>query len=191
MNSILFGYVSYVHFGCPCKTWGAAARWNGCTRAADGAQGNGSLPREAEANLEVDRVCAFCAALIIAGGFSLENPAGSYLFKYCPVARLSTITQRWQFNFCQCYYGLQLPGADEQVFFQKRISVLTNLEDLCTLKQSCPGFSHTHRHESAWGSHVVQGKSVSLARVAGAYPVGLCKTWAQKVKEAYAGRHDM
>ena len=72
-----------------------------------------------------------------------------------------------------------------------RIAILTNLVGLCTLKLSCPGFSHTHRHESAWGSRVVQGKSVSLARAAGAYPEGLCKVWAHKVKEAYASQHDM
>ena len=120
MNSILADYVFYVRFGCPCKTWGATARLKGCTRTSDCPQGDGSLPREVEANLEVDRVCALCAALIIAGGFfSIKNPAGSYLFKYCSVARLSTLTQCWQFNFCQGYHGLQLPGA-ENTFSVKR-----------------------------------------------------------------------
>ena len=154
---------------------------NGCTRTTDCPPGNGSLPREVDVNPEVDRVCALCAALVIAGWFfSIENPAGSYLFRYCPVARLSTIAQCWQFKFCQCYYGLQLPGADKHVFCQERIAILTNLENFCTLKQSCPGFSPTHRHESAWDSRVVQGKSESRASAAGAYPVSLCQIWAQK-----------
>ena len=86
MTSILAGYVFYVHFGCPCKTWGAAARLNGCTRTASCPEGDGTLPREVNANLEVGRVCALCAALVSVGGFfSIENPAGSYIFKYCPV----------------------------------------------------------------------------------------------------------
>ena len=80
MNSILAGYVFYIHFGCPCKTWGAAVRLNGCTRTSDCLQGDGSLPREVEANLEVDRVCALCAALIIAGGSSPLKIPQAHIF---------------------------------------------------------------------------------------------------------------
>ena len=162
MYSILAGYVFHVHFGCPCKTWGAAARMKGCTCTTECPEGDGTLPREVNANWEVGRVCALCVALVSVGGFfSIENPAGSYIFKYSPVAPLSTITQCWLFNVCQCHYGLQLPGADKYVFCQKRTSILTNMQTLCTWAKPCPGISPTHQHESAWGSRAVDGKHVS------------------------------
>ena len=75
MNSILAGYVFYIRFGCPCKAWVAAARLNGCTRTADCPSGDGTLPREVDASLEVDRVCALCQRLSLLGGSSpLRNP---------------------------------------------------------------------------------------------------------------------
>ena len=77
------GRVFYIHFGTPCKTWGPAARLNKCTRTSDMPQGDGSLPREVDANSLVDRVCDLCELLCSVGGhFSIENPAGSYIFKY-------------------------------------------------------------------------------------------------------------
>ena len=42
-----------------------------------------------------------------------------------------------------------------------------------------------------WGSRVVEGKRVSLASAAGAYPVGLCEVWDQRDEEAYLSLHNM
>ena len=107
----------YLHFGTPCKTWGPAARRSGCTRTRLAPGGDGSLTREIEANEEARMVAMLCALIAKHGGFfSIENPAGSYLFLYEPIAALSIDFECYVASFPQCAYGLQLPGAPPDTF---------------------------------------------------------------------------
>ena len=127
-----------------------------------------------------------CERLVSVKGFySIENPAGSYIFKYSPVLQLSKLSDSWLINFAQCVYGLQLPGASAHAYCRKNNSLLTNMIALRVLAAKCPGISKFHRHEIAWGSKKVNGKVVKLAASAGKYPVSLCEHWAQAVKLAY------
>ena len=116
----------------------------------------GSLPREADANLEVDSVCALCAALIIAGGSSQLKILQAHIFS--SIARLPVCLLSHSVGNSISVSATTVSGADKHAYCQKRNSILTNLETLGALKQSCPGFYPTHWHESAWGSRVVQGK---------------------------------
>ena len=86
-------------------------------------------------------------------------------------------------SFCQCSYGLRLPGSQSHEFCRKRISILTNIPVLSSLAKGCPGISaHHHHHIVAWGSTRVKGRSLSLAKAAGAYPTALCAAWAKLIK---------
>ena len=182
VSDIKAGVYFYMHFGIPCKSWGPAARLNKCTRSGDCPGGDGSLERELLGNRLADVVGQLCQLLIDNGGYySIENPAGSYLFKYAPICRL--IGQL--FNFCQCAYGLVLPGAQQHHYCRKNTSILSNLPELVILQLSCPGISATHVHDVAWGSRKLDGRTVSLARSAGAYPPNLCMAWAQAVAAAW------
>ena len=97
---------------------------------------------------------------------------------------LSSLGPSWKLIFCQCAYGLQLPGAKKHVYCQKNTCLLTNMESLRVIAAKCPGLSRWHSHEVAWGSKMVNGKSVRLAAAAGKYPHALCEKWAQAVKLA-------
>ena len=170
----------YLHFGTPCKTWGPAARRSGCTRTRLAPGEDGSLTREIKANEEARVVAMLCALLAKHGGFfSIENPAGSYLFLYEPIAALSRDFECYVASFPQCAYGLQLPGAPPDTFCRKNTYLLTNMNTLRQLSVKCPGLSETHHHETAWGSRIVNGERIQLTSAAGQYPLNLCNRWAQ------------
>ena len=59
----------------------------------------------------------------------------------------------------------------------------SNMPDIQEIFRPCPGISEQHKHETAWGSRVVQGKRVSLAQAAGAYPKSLVQAVARVVKK--------
>ena len=181
-------FYKYVHFGIPCKSWGSLSRINGGTRSKFYPQGSGQLERELLGNRQADFVARMCRLLAQQGNyFSIENPKGSYLFLYQAILSLNDLPSVFTVHFDQCAFGHKLPGAPPHTFCRKSTSVLTNLECLKHLECRCPGISRFHRHEHAWGSRKVQGRRISLAAAAGAYPPTLCERWASVVVSAWEG----
>ena len=74
-------------------------------------------------------------------------------------------------------------GVDLRI--RKRTRLRANCPALGKLACRCDG---KHEHFVAQGSIKVQGKWMSAAKCAGAYPPSLCKQWASLVSEAVAAR---
>ena len=182
-RDILDGIIVFLHFGVPCKTWGAAGLLNRGTRRKHVPQGLGSLLREIEANREVDAVVRLCFLLVQKGGhFTIENPANSFVWLYKSVAELMSRVRCFMSTFDQCQYGLKFEGTGAFDYCRKRTSVLASFSTIRMLDCKCPGVSQRHRHVHAWGSIRIHGKSFNKAALAGRYPDKLCSVWAAAVK---------
>ena len=120
-----------------------------------------------------------CTLLSQLGGWwSIENPKGSYLFWYPSIAKLFELQSANLVHFDQCMYGLRPPGGQPHQRTRKSTSLLSNIASLQSLSIQCDG---QHEHVWALGSATVNGKSISRAAAAGAYPAPLCSRWAALV----------
>ena len=174
-RDILSGDIYYLRFGTPCSSWGPAGRPNHGTRSKNTPEGDGSLKRETLGNMQAEQTAELCRALIKANGhFSIENPAGSYLFDFKAVYDLASLTPSYMIKFCQCAHGLRFPDGAKNQHCRKNAYVFTNKKELRNLERGCPGVSDTHVHVHAWGSMKIKGKSVNRASLAGLYPEDSC-----------------
>ena len=182
-TSYTYGAIYYLHFGTPCSSWGPAGRLNHGTRNKNTPEGDCSLKRETLGNLQAEQIAQLCRALIkVNGHFSIENPAGSYLFDFKAIHDLASLTPCYMVKFCQCACGLRFHGGAKNEYCRKNTYVFTNMKELRNLERGCPGVSDTHVHSHAWGSMKIKGKSVNRASLAGRYPEGLCSEWARQVR---------
>ena len=118
----------------------------------------------------------------LAGGwFSIENPWSSHFWLSTSFAGLCKSCEVKVVDVSQCAYGLRLPGASRNWFCHKRSAIASNLPAIQSLHRSCPGVSTQHIHDKARGSRSVNGKAISLAKAAGAYPREFCRTLARIV----------
>jgi len=171
-RDVLAGMIVYTHFGIPCSSWGPLSRSNNGTRSKSCPAGDGTLARENTGNQEADFVAELCVLLASVGGFwSIENPQSSYLFHYAPILSLFELSDAQIVHFDQCMYGLRppLPGPNEYTY--KATSVLSNIPSFQQLHRRC---TRLHDHCIAQGVRHVEGRPVSLAKYAGAYPPDLC-----------------
>ena len=74
-------------------------------------------------------------------------------------------------------------GARSRV--NDRQAVLANFKEIGRLEAKCPGRSAYHKHEHAGGGRKVDGRNISLARAAGAYPVALCDSLACIIRDVF------
>lgn len=75
-------------------------------------------------------------------------------------------------------FGMQLPGAPEHTVCLKSTGALSNTPRIMELERRCCGLGPKHTHEHAWVSRSVNGKTISLARMAERYPADLCLSLA-------------
>ena len=124
-------------------------------------------------------------ALHEAGGYwTLENPAGSYIFFTDELVYIMSLPGSRRVQFHQCEYLLRPPdfsdgGPDLRV--RKDTIIIGNLPGLESLERRCQK-DHVHAH--AFGSARVGGKTVARAAAAGAYPRLLCTALAGLVRKA-------
>jgi hypothetical protein len=169
----------YLHIGVACSSWGPAGRLNKGTRTPKHQEGLGALAHEAHGNEQADFVGLICAEFIEAWGFfTIENPVGSYVFLYDPIARLSSLRPCLLVSFPQCAYGLCFPGCSEREFRRKNAYVLSDLRESVSLAWKCPGAGGKRVHAHAWGSLKREGQILRRAGPAGKYPRDLCEAVA-------------
>ena len=185
----------YWHFGICCAGWGKANTMNGGTRSQDcpmgGSGGREVLDRERESNDQAHVVCMLCLLLHQHGMyFSMENPFDSFLWVSDPVLHLlkQVGEAACVVHFCQCAYGLKLPGSTKNQYCKKRTTVLSTLRQLNHLERGCPGVSPGHAHDVAWGSVSIGGRTYSKAAAAGRYPDELCELWSELAADAIRQR---
>ena len=168
------GCIGWAHFGIPCATFGLLSILNGGTRRKGKPLGDGVMPRELNANLNLDFACAMIRILSSLGGlFSLENPLRSYLFQVPQVLTLYGSTQSIFVDLDQCAFGLRSPKeAEVKEIWKKPTRIWTNVLRLASIARTCPG---SHVHTIILDSIRVNGRSVKRSILAGRYPAGLCK----------------
>ena len=107
---------------------------------------------------------------------------------YPPIAALLDVS--FDVDLDQCMYGLSPPHVkkDSNVRIKKSTRLRTNVEGLKVLRKTCDRCSDPHSHYQCLGSVKVNGRSVSVAKSAGAYPPRLCAAWAAAVTGQI--RHD-
>ena len=185
-DSIRRGVFLYVHFGIPCSSWSTLRFIGGGSRRANKPEGDLLDQKELRGNQQACVVAELCWLLHVHGGwFSVENPRGSLLWQYGPMRSLSEVAASVDFD--QCCYGLRLVGCETKKFgpfIKKPTRLLTNVPALKKMSMLCKG---DHQHHSCMGSVRVNGKSVSVAKAAGAYPPALCKRWSGLLLEAAQG----
>ena len=170
---------SYLHFGIVCTSWGPSSRMSGGTRRAHCLYGNPPSLRERKGNTQAMHMCSLITALVEAGGyFTVENPAGSYLWQTRWVQKVCKLTETYFVTFDQCQYGLKPPAASANEFTRKRTTIWTNMESVQNMCKLCPGCGKSHVHVHAWGVRRVNGKWMRLATAAGSYPRPLCEALA-------------
>ena len=141
------------------------------------------LPREKHANFQSQYVVELCLELMLVGGwFSIENPWSSDFWRSRPFRRLRDSSSVSLVHVAQCAYGHKLPGCCKHHFCHKATGFASNLPHISLIESRCPGVGPRHQHDRAWGSRKFQGKTISLASSAAAYPPKLCQALAQVVK---------
>ena len=165
------------HFGVPCESFSLLnVNLNGGSRTAAMPEGNGSLPREVKGNMILNRVLGLVKIINSAGSkWSIENPHSSFLFKQAKVREL--LGQRLVFEVVldQCEYGLTFPDCHEHQRCKKTTRIIGNIQNLYLLDLKCKG---DHQHVHAIGSVMTPHGSQKRSRLAGAYPLRLCRAWA-------------
>jgi len=174
-NDIYAGYIFGLHFGIVCRSWGPASRFqperSRSTRTKENPLGTGERPAEIQGNLHADHVCRLLVALLANGCyFTLENPAGSYVFRHPRILAALEGHFHMFVTLDQCQYGLKLPGCKSNEFCRKRTTILTNIPELRDLAKLCPGTSASHKHVHAWGSAKVGNKLMRMSTAAAHYP---------------------
>ena len=74
------------------------------------------------------------------------------------------------------------------MFCLKSTSVCTKMRALQGLEKRCLGIGLHHRHDHAWGTVSVNGRSYSKASFAGRYPESLCREWSNYAVSAITDR---
>ena len=92
----------------------------------------------------------------------------------------------YEADFDQRAYGLQLPPFRSEEYCKKATRVWASFPEIEKMSRQCPGMSESHRHVHAQGSVKHDGRWVSLAKAAGAYPAELCAVMADSVCAAFA-----
>ena len=171
------GDIRYVHMGTPCTSFSQALRGDARKRSFDSPEGPKGDPAIELANKLVEVSCEIAELASQLGiGWSIENPAGSLLWRMPCVQRLFRLgVMTW---FDQCQYGGVLPGQTAP--FRKRTRLLSNVVALQDLAKKCGG---GHMHDRLVGSffNPEQQCWCVKTKVAGAYPRQLCRRWSALV----------
>jgi len=171
------------HFGLPCSSFSIInLNMNGGTRNSDTPNGNGSLERERVGNTLLERTLKLIKLLSQSGHtWTLENPGTSFVFRMPKVVRLLKRQSVSSVKFDQCMFGLKIEGSQDGMLTKKFTRIIGNI-NLDSLFRKC---DHGHQHQEALGSTKTATGWKNSARLAGAYPVELCRAIQKVALEAH------
>jgi hypothetical protein len=177
VSSCASGEVSFAHFGIECTSWSALGRMNNGTRRLATPLGDGTVPSELHANRQLENTLRLIRSLESAGAiWTLENPAGSYLFKAPSVIELLQREGMYKVTFDMCEFGLAPPDQPEKRI-RKSTTVISNFP--CSrLERRCAG---KHEHLCCLGMVRHEGRSQARSKLAGMYPHEFCDELAMCV----------
>ena len=153
--------------------------FNGGSRTSSNPLGDGSQKAESLANDSVDWLCDMLEALVLTQAvFTIENPARSLIFAH---PRLASICLKYNLLFVyvdQCQYGLRSPEANSEGRFEiwkKPTFIVSNSAHFLSVERRC---KHLHDHVRLKGHIRVGGRTHARTKLAGRYPVPLCRKLA-------------
>ena len=176
------GKILGAHFGFVCSSWSRMMHtFNGGTRSFDQPYGDGSRETEDVGNRQVREGMRFIRVLLELGiPITVENPHDSMIWHSDEMRELEAHSDTNSVVFDQCMYSLRPPDFDpkdnDDRRVRKRTKIVGSVRALNTLSRVC---NKQHCHVEAWGHCRLNGKLVSRAKAAGAYPVCLCLSIAK------------
>ena len=153
-----------VHLGTPCTAWSRAR--HGIRNVAKARYKEQVAVATAIFTCRVIREC-----LKHGVAFTLENPLSSRLWEFKPIQDILSHKNVFMVVFDHCCYGMP---------YKKSIGLMTNTPQFKTLGLRCCG---GHKHIQLKGTETVTHNGATTTRNrtagAGAYPIKLCRLWAQ------------
>ena len=176
------GEILGAHFGICCASWSRMqVLFNGGTRSAANPYGNDALKREVLGNTrlrEAWRLLEVLSELRIPA--TLENPDSSTIWDTREMTVLSEHGDASIAKLDQCMLQLRPPEwtatCSDDVRVMKPTRIVGTVDNLESLSCKC---DRKHKHCHALGFARVNGRRVSRAKAAGAYPIALARRLAK------------
>ena len=168
------GKILMIHFGTPCSSFSLARKDDGGPpplRDHDHIWGKPGLAQHDQAKVELGNQLAQVTAVLVQLAarhgvrWSIENPAGSYLWLLPPIRDLDGGSR---FELDMCRFGSP----------HKKPTALLSSADLSAIALQCDQATRAHVHEPLVGKIRVNGKWVYKTKGAQVYPTALCQRWA-------------
>ena len=167
--------IKWAHFGIVCKTWGPLHRlFNKGTRTREAPLGDSSREDERAANKSVGWMCRMLDILLSLNcHVTIENPYRSLVFYHPTLAKIIDKFELQFVYFDQCVYGLKSPkDVVEAEIWRKPTYIVTSFESMQPVCKVC---MRGHKHTHIQGSVRTGGRLVNRSKLAGCYPVPLCR----------------
>ena len=174
------GWVLGIHFGTPCSSFSLARKNDGGPpplRSQTALWGFSSLAGKDLEKVKMGNrfleVTVQLAALCYDHGipWSIENPAGSFLWSMPPMVNLAARSQVKRHELDMCRFGSP----------HMKPTAIVGTFHLSALALKCDRGRRPHVHELLTGTIVVDGVKKFRTRLAQVYPTKLCQRWASEI----------
>jgi len=177
---IVHGFIVFIHFGTPCSSFSLARKKDGGPPPLRDQQHLWGLPHLSDSDrqkvLMGNKFMQFTADIIQlchshGVGWSLENPAGSFLWSMPPIVEIAQLSGVRRFELDMCRFGSE----------HKKPTAILSSADLGPVALCCDRDTRPHNHEPLTGMVEIQGAKVFRTKLAQVYPAALCELWADTI----------
>ena len=174
------GSILAVHMGTPCSSFSLARKDDGGPpplRDPANIMGKSGLSPQDQEKVDQGNMFAEISAVLAqlchrhGVPWSIENPAGSYLWQVPAMISLSQLEGVQRFELDMCRFGSP----------HMKPTALLSSQDLSTLALRCDKSVRPHQHEPLVGKIKRDGKWIYKTRLAQVYPLELCNKWAEAI----------
>ena len=174
------GRILAIHLGAPCSSFSLARKDDGGPpplRDPPNIMGKSGLSRQDQDKVNQGNMFAEISAVLAqlchrrGVPWSIENPAGSYLWQVPDMIALSQLDGVQRFELDMCRFGSP----------HMKPTALLSSQDLSSLALRCDKIERPHQNEPLVGKVLVEGKWIYKTRLAQVYPPELCDKWAEAI----------
>ena len=174
------GWVLGIHFGTPCSSYSRARKNDGGPpplRSANSLWGLNGLKDKDKEKVELGNkfmtitvdLALFCFDHNVP--WSIENPAGSFLWLMPPMIELVRRCRANRTELDMCRFGSP----------HMKPTAIVGTFKLIALALRCDRDRRPHQHDPLSGTVMVDGKKMFKTRLAQVYPAHLCRQWAAEI----------
>ena len=174
------GWVLGIHFGTPCSSYSRARKNDGGPpplRSASSLWGLTGLKDKDREKVELGNkfmtitvdLALFCFDHNVP--WSIENPAGSFLWLMPPMIELVRRCRASRIELDMCRFGSP----------HMKPTAIVGTFKLIALALRCDRDRRPHQHDPLSGTVMVNGKKMFKTRLAQVYPAHLCQQWAAEI----------